>query len=1100
MAVIDDILRRLFTTKVVLKKLPGGRLKTIDLNKIQTINNTINDVTNQGIYSKTNSYYNLFGFSAASGVVRNTLYSDYELMDTDALISAALDAYSDESTATDAQGEILSIETDDEKIKKVLYNLYHDILNIDFNLWYWVRSLVKYGDFFLYLKEQTGVGITEVVPIHPALMNRVENFDDSGEVMFEMQASSDTYTTYRFNKSKFFYHEIAHFRILSDTNYLPYGRSLLEGGRKDFKKLILLEDAVLIHRIMRAPDRRLFKIDVGNIPPESVDSYMESITNRMQKVPYIDPQTGDYNLNFNLMPVAHYTKIPLLDGRCISIKELSEEIKDGKENWVYSIDKENNNSIVPGKVTWCDLTKENSEIIRITLDDDSYIDFEPSHPVMLRNGDYVKAMDIKPNQSLMPFYTKISDTKGIRGYELVYNPESEKYEYTHRLVCKGLNIDDYNNTKNVVHHINFDKLNNMPNNLDCSMTYWEHIKYHSDNASKIWESKTQEERDEINKRRSETHKQNVKNGTHESWNKGKNKYTDKRVKNVSEKLKKENNPQRCIAISTALTGRKRPEHSKWMKENYIPYKRTEEHRKEISRRNSGKNNHNYGRTWDEIHKERADELREVYRLRGKENAKYLTSLWDDPEYRLNWGIHMTKENKRRWNNPEFKERVSNAMKDKFDDYLFNFMVNIIINNPTISCNKMINHMNNTKGLYKYYLDLNYGRKKPTCFKIKTIQRAYMTRGFENFKEFKNSIVNKVSGYLNHKVKTVEYISEKEDVYCMSVDKYHNFAIDSHNGESRNGIFVKNSSLEDYYIPVRGSDSGTSIESLSGLSSENALNDLEYVKNKILSYLRIPKAYLGNDEGTGSKSVLAAEDIKFARFIERIQKLVVAELEKIGYIHLYLQGFSEQSLLNFKLSLATPSLIYERQKIDLMSEKINMVNNIIDKNLFSKKYIYENIFGLTEKEWQHEQDLILEDVARTYREEQIKNEGNDPVITGKSFGTAHDLALLYMKKKEENDLIDTNNGQETDIKDLTAVDKRSDNNGRPEKFGSFERQKDPSSGIDPTGRKDLQSPLNAGHDKKISFLFKNVDLIAEKKDEIDEIINKFKFLNETNEEE
>ena len=136
MAVIDDILRRLFTTKVVLKKLPGGRLKTIDLNKIQTINNTINDVTNQGIYSKTNSYYNLFGFSAASGVVRNTLYSDYELMDTDALISAALDAYSDESTATDAQGEILSIETDDEKIKKVLYNLYHDILNIDFNLWY----------------------------------------------------------------------------------------------------------------------------------------------------------------------------------------------------------------------------------------------------------------------------------------------------------------------------------------------------------------------------------------------------------------------------------------------------------------------------------------------------------------------------------------------------------------------------------------------------------------------------------------------------------------------------------------------------------------------------------------------------------------------------------------------------------------------------------------------------------------------------------------------------------------------------------------------------------------------------------------------------
>jgi hypothetical protein len=295
-------------------------------------------------------------------------------------------------------------------------------------------------------------------------------------------------------------------------------------------------------------------------------------------------------------------------------------------------------------------------------------------------------------------------------------------------------------------------------------------------------------------------------------------------------------------------------------------------------------------------------------------------------------------------------------------------------------------------------------------------------------------------------------------------------------------------LEDFYLPTRGGESGTQIDTLPGLSSEGNLADIEYLQKKQMAYLKIPRAYLGYDEGVEGKGTLAAEDIKFARFIERIQKIVVSELEKIGHIHLYMQGYRDEDLIDFKLTLTTPSLIYERQKVDLMTEKVNLIQNLKEQKMFSRKWIYENLFSLSPEEWKEQQDMVIEDLKREFREEQIKSEGNDPLVTGKSFGTPHDIVSMQMASKAS--------GNQFPASDLYQTDKRFDNPGRPEEFGSWEKETDPSVGRDPTGRLTLQTPLNAS--KSIDLIMKSIGINAtllNESDKISEKLDNIQMLNE-----
>jgi hypothetical protein len=229
-------------------------------------------------------------FATDSVFVKNT-------MDMDPIIASALDIYADECLTANEMGKMIVVHSEDDNIKEILNNLYYDILNVEHYLWSWVRNMCKYGDFFVRLYISPEYGIYMIEPISAYNVERIENSDplNKNYVKFQIRPTD----TSQVETLEFF--ECVHFRLLSDSNFLPYGKSMIEGGRRVWKQLSLLEDAMLINRIMRAPERRIFKVDVGNIPPQEVDAFMQKMQDKVKKAPYIDPQTGDYNLRFNLM-------------------------------------------------------------------------------------------------------------------------------------------------------------------------------------------------------------------------------------------------------------------------------------------------------------------------------------------------------------------------------------------------------------------------------------------------------------------------------------------------------------------------------------------------------------------------------------------------------------------------------------------------------------------------------------------------------------------------------------------------------------------------------------------------------------------------------
>jgi hypothetical protein len=559
MAKLTDRLKSLFSRNIIIKRMPGDRLKVFDVNRAQMSNTDSNTSTYRLRWRNGRNFSTVSGYGSGYTsyeveALRKQMYIDYELMDTDSIISAALDIIADETTSNSADGELLVIKTDNEQIKKILHNLFYDILNIEFNLWSWVRTASKYGDCMLYLTIDEEFGILNATPVHPSLMIREEGIDDNPNlIQFRYEGDGGFYT----KNNVFQFSEIAHFRLLGDMNLLPYGVSCLEAARKEYHRLVLAEDAMILHRITRAPERRIFKIDVGNLNPNEIDNHMEQIMSEFKRTPFIDPATGLYNKHFNIL-----------------------------------------------------------------------------------------------------------------------------------------------------------------------------------------------------------------------------------------------------------------------------------------------------------------------------NAQ-----------------------------------------------------------------------------------------------------------------------------------------------------------------------------EDIFLPVRGGKTGTSIETLPGLTNEGQLDDIEYLKSKMMSALKIPKSYLGYDEAS-SKANLSNEDIRFAKMIERIQKIIVSELYKLAFIQLEANGYKNEELIDFEISLTSPSLIYERQKIDLLNEKFNLISNVIESRLVSDVWIYENILGFTESQWKQEKlrlPLFFQDILR-YK--QIEEEGNDPVESKRTFGTPHDIASMQVASKFDA----TDPG---DLQKLYSPDERQHNAGQPFKYKTFETDKDEDFGRDPFGRKELK---------------------------------------------
>ena len=578
-------LQRLFSSDVVIRNVGGNQLKVVDTDHIQTSGefetNALMDRFS-GIYQNPAST-SLYGaqFNMNYQYLRTFIYSDYDLMDTDAIIASALDIVADECSLKNDMGEVLQIKSSDEDIQKILYNLFYDVLNIEFNLWSWTRQMCKYGDFFLKLEISEEFGVFNVIPYSAYHIERQENFDPEhpSKVIFNYNpegiyggSSSGYYSTPNQDKQngstiQFDNYEIAHFRLLSDVNYLPYGRSYIEPARKLYKQYALMEDAMLIHRIVRAPEKRIFYINVGAIPPNEVENFMQKTISTMKRTPLMDQKTGEYNLKYNM--------------------------------------------------------------------------------------------------------------------------------------------------------------------------------------------------------------QNV--------------------------------------------------------------------------------------------------------------------------------------------------------------------------------------------------------------------------------------------------------------------------------------------MEDFYIPVRGNDQATKIDTTKGLEYA-AIEDVEYLREKLFAALKVPKAFMGYDENLSGKATLAAEDIRFGRTIDRLQRILLSELYKIALVHLYAQGYRDEQMTNFELGLTTPSIIYDQEKIALMKEKVDLASQIMENKLLPTDWIYDNIFHFSEDEYDEYRDLIAQDQKRQFRMNQIETEGNDPLTTGRSYGTPHDLASLYGTGRMDSDPANVPDGYyPNDKKPL----------GRPEEKVSNINTQDNAFGKDRLGRKEMKVDDQPGFNESAS---------------------------------
>tara|TARA_B100001123_G_scaffold442785_1_gene587208 strand:- start:977 stop:2776 length:1800 start_codon:yes stop_codon:yes gene_type:complete len=234
-------------------------------------------------------------------------YSDFSEMEATPEISSALDIYSEETVSPDDKGRILHIYSENRRIHEILENLFYDILNVEFNLVMWVRNLCKYGDFFLFNDVSPEYGVINAYPIAISEIEREENFDPNNPsaVRFRWLTQGNTILENW---------QVSHFRLLGNDAFLPYGTSVLESARRIWRQLILIEDAMLVYRVIRAPERRVFYIDVGNVPPEDVAGYLEQAQSSLKRSQVIDKDNGKVDLRYNPLSVDEDYFLPVRGG------------------------------------------------------------------------------------------------------------------------------------------------------------------------------------------------------------------------------------------------------------------------------------------------------------------------------------------------------------------------------------------------------------------------------------------------------------------------------------------------------------------------------------------------------------------------------------------------------------------------------------------------------------------------------------------------------------------------------------------------------------------------------------------------------------------
>jgi len=814
-------------------------------------------------------------------------YSDFENMEFYPEIAATLDIMSEESTTVNDIGRVLNIYSNSPRVKGILEDLFFNRLDIHTSLPMWIRNLVKYGDNFVFLNTDDTRGVTGAKQLPNFEIERREGGVYDAVYSRAVNSSED-----RDDKVNFYWRgkdlqfqnwQIAHFRLLGDDRRLPYGTSILEKARRIWKLLMLSEDAMLVYRITRAPERRVYKIFVGNIDPEDVQSYINEIANRFKRMPVIDPKTGQLDLRMNVLGndqdifvpvreesspspietlpgacIALDTRIPLLDGRTLQLSEIIDEWDNGNRDlWVYSCNPITG-ELAPLPITWAGQTRKNAEVIKITLDNGESITTTPDHKWVHRTNGFVEAKDLVVGDSLMPFYR---DTKKIKSntndYEVIWDSSKQEWVYTHRMVTDVLDkynlIETYvfdekynNDVKNIRHHKDHNRFNNNSSNL-VWMNGADHMKYHQSVIMEtIWGNP----------------KENI-----EKISKGLNRY----ISSLTEDEKKfRGNQSKLNSINSRV--------------------------KAIE---SFKHNPN---------------REEIIKVRGKSISKAKSTL----EFKEKFS-EIAKTN---WQSEEYKNKVFSKNQNLiFTDELYNMFFEMF--KLTGRADLALIELNKSEDFIHEFNEPNSDIRSSLTnlgeFTHNHLNKMVKDRGFNNYREWSKTkalelgyknlrawryFMEKDKNYTefyNHKITSIEWLKDTIDTGTITVDGneiYHNY----HTFATESGVFIKNSNLGE-------------------------IADIEYLQRKLFTALRVPKAFLGFDEAQGEGKNLALLDIRFARTINRIQQAVIQELNKIAIIHLLLLGFDDE-LDNFTITMNNPSTQAQMLRIQNLQQKVTLVKDAV----------------------------------------------------------------------------------------------------------------------------------------------------------------------------
>ncbi len=306
-------LTRLFSGPIVnYRSQTGRRIRRQHLDKFAS---RFKSASGQQFKKSLYSPLDQISTNAIANQRRAERYVDFDQMEYMPEIASSMDIYADEMTTYSSLRPMLNINCSNEEIKAVLGILYENILNVQYNLFGWARTMCKYGDFFLYMDIDEKFGVKAVIPLPPTEIERLEGMDSTNPNYVQFQWNSAGMTLENW--------QVAHFRILGHDKYAPYGTSILEPARRIWRQLTLMEDAMMAYRVIRSSERRLFKIDVGAVPPQEVEQYMQKIVTQLKRHSVVDSSTGRVDLRYNPMSIEEDYYIPVRAGSATDVTNLA---------------------------------------------------------------------------------------------------------------------------------------------------------------------------------------------------------------------------------------------------------------------------------------------------------------------------------------------------------------------------------------------------------------------------------------------------------------------------------------------------------------------------------------------------------------------------------------------------------------------------------------------------------------------------------------------------------------------------------------------------------------------------------------------------------